>query len=229
MSASSEYYEKHYAVAQRTGLQGWGNSLIDRQVERHVVRRPGDRILEIGASSGEHLAFVSGQPAPSAYVALDLQPRITDPERAAELERSGRVEFVEGDAAAMAFDDAEFDVSVSTCVLAHVSDPEAVFQELRRVTRPGGCIVVGMPCDPGMANRLVKSLVTYRAMTAAGVDNPRLSYAREHSNGIGNLIVLAKHVFREDDAVFRYFPFGIPSWNANLAVTLRVIKSPSGG
>ena len=53
-----EYYSKNYRSIQRSGIQGLGNSLIDRLIEKKVRRQFGMRILEIGASSGEHLLYV---------------------------------------------------------------------------------------------------------------------------------------------------------------------------
>lgn len=219
-----EYYQEHYRSAQRSGIQGWGNSLIDVRIERLTKRPAGAKVLEIGASSGEHFAFVDREPKIERYVGLDIAPGITEPELAKKLTEAGLIELVSGDAEAIPFDDDYFDLSVSTCVLAHVANPERVYEELLRVTKPGGRIVIGMPCDPGVINRLVKVLVTYRALRKAGVDNPRLTYAREHVNAVGNLVVLARHVFRTHRFKVHYFPLLIPSWNANLALVMTVDK-----
>lgn len=124
----------------------------------------------------------------------------------------------------MPFADSHFDISLSTCVLAHVRDPESVFSELRRVTRIGGQVIVAMPTDPGILNRAVKRLVTYRSMRRAGVSNPRLNYAREHINSIGNLLTIANHVFRNDKVQIKNFPLPLPTWNFNLIVTIVVTK-----
>lgn len=220
-----EYYEQHYRSSQRSGLQGWGNSLIDVQIERFAARKPDARVLEVGASSGEHFAFVPKEPRIDRYVALDVFPGVTNPKLAKQLGDAGLVEFVKADASAIPFDDDSFDLVYCTCLLAHVAQPEKVLEEMRRVTKPGGRVVIGMPCDPGMVNRLIKVLVTYRAMRRAGVGDPRLSYAREHINPVGNLIALAKYVFRDDRLRFNYFPLRLPSWNVNLAITVISIKS----
>lgn len=214
------YYETQYTDAQRRGLQGWGNSLVDRQVERRGRTHPTGRTLEIGASSGEHLAFVPDATRSATYIALDMRPCVTEPELARSIAESGICDFVAGDATSMPFADETFDRTVSTCVLAHVDDPESTFRELRRVTRTGGSVVIGMPCDPGLANRAIKRLVTYRSMRRAGIENPPLDYAREHRNGISNLVQLAHEVFREDDTRLHYFPLRVPSWNLNLIVTV---------
>lgn len=218
------YYSDHYSRAQREGLQGLGNSIIDRIVERYVRRSPGAHILEIGASSGEHFKFVCPEPRIGSYTSVDLMPCATDPQLALTLRGLRLMDFVAGDATQLPFPDSTFDLVVSTCVLAHVKDPEAVFQDLRRVVRSSGQIVIGMPCDPGMLNRAIKSVVTYRQMRDSGVENPKLIYAREHINPIHNLIELAFESFRDDEVTFRYFPFKIPTWNFNLMVSLEVVK-----
>jgi len=122
----------------------------------------------------------------------------------------------------MPFASQSFDLVVSTCVLAHVATPEEALEEIRRVARPGGQVVVAMPCDPGALNRLVKTLVTYPAMRRSGINDPKLNYARGHVNPIGGLLALSSHVFRNDQVCLGYTPFKIPSWNANLVVTLNV-------
>jgi len=218
-----QFYEGCYSDVFHDGCQGWGSELVDRQVEKYAVSGDGTlRILEIGAGSGEHLKFVRFKPRWSEYVALDLTPGISNPEAAALAEALPNFRFVAGDASNLPFDDGYFDSVISTCVLAHVAEPERVFNELRRVTKKGGRIVVGMPCDPGFANQLVKKLLTYRVMKRAGVQDPKLDYARQHRNPIHNLLAFASHVFRHDNSQLRWFPFRFPSWNFNVIATLVV-------
>ena len=52
------------------------------------------------------------------------------------------VEFVEGEAERLPFDDESFDVVVSNGVIDLVPDKDAVFAELYRVLTPGGRIQV---------------------------------------------------------------------------------------
>ncbi|MCW2832605.1 MAG: putative ubiquinone/menaquinone biosynthesis methyltransferase [Nocardioides sp.] len=216
------FYGTSYTAVHRRGLQGWGNSLTDRQVEKLAIRRQGQTVMELGASSGEHLNFIATRPDWQSYVALDLLPAVTDPALAARLARSAHVRFVSGDVSRMPFATDAFDLVISTCLFAHLRDPEAALVETRRVVRPGGQIVIGLPCDPGMLNRAVKLVVTYPRLRRAGVGDPRLKYAREHVNPVGSLLALASHVFRGDRVRVRYHPFRVPSWNANLLATIDV-------
>ena len=77
-----------------------GNSLLDRLVERHRRARVANpRILEIGASSGEHLRYVDrSSQEDSFYVGLDLRPGVTDPQLLLDVTKSSLAAFVAGDA-----------------------------------------------------------------------------------------------------------------------------------
>jgi len=218
-----EYYEKHYLESQRCGIQGWGNSLIDRMIEKlGGGRKHNARILEIGASSGEHIKYVKKDPLWQSYNALDLMPGATDDELLRSLTTRKQVNFIAGDAESLPFHDDIFDHIKSTCVLAHTRDPNTVFKELRRVTANEGTITVGMPCDPGLVNRAIKSLITYRGMRKQGIKNPKLIYALGHVNPISNLLTIASDIYKYDQIKLDYFPLKVPSWNLNILVTLHV-------
>lgn len=53
--------------------------------------------------------------------------------------------FVRGDLRALPFDDASFDLVVCFEALEHVTDPDRVLDELRRVLRPNGVLAVSSP------------------------------------------------------------------------------------
>lgn len=227
MGRSGSYYERDYQSIQRCGIQGWGNSLVDKLVESKIFREENISILELGASSGEHLTFVSRLPEWKEYVCLDLLPGITNRSLYQDIlnNKDGKfpkVKFVIADAQSLPFSDSSFDVVVATCLLAHVDQPEKVMQESRRVVKDGGQIVVGLPCDPGLINRFIKWVITFPKMRRQGIENPAVLYALEHQNPIHNLIALAKHIFQQDLTKFHYFPFKFHSWNLNLVTLLNV-------
>jgi ubiquinone/menaquinone biosynthesis C-methylase UbiE len=52
------------------------------------------------------------------------------------------VTYRKGDAHAIEFPDASFDIVYARYLLEHVSKPEVVMREMRRLVRPGGCVAV---------------------------------------------------------------------------------------
>jgi phosphatidylethanolamine/phosphatidyl-N-methylethanolamine N-methyltransferase len=112
-----------------------------RQAAIHAAERIGGRILEVGVGTGISLPDY----APTTrLVGVDLsEPMLRKAERrVAEL----GLRNVEGlalmDAERLAFPDASFDVIVAQHVITTVPDPEAALNELARVLKPGGEIVL---------------------------------------------------------------------------------------
>jgi len=101
----------------------------------------GRRILEIGAGTGLVLRHYS---AASEVVAADLSIHML--RKAQEKVRRLRLAQVRGvvamDAAALGFADGAFDVVAAPFMLTLVPDPERALDEMARVVRPGGAIVI---------------------------------------------------------------------------------------
>jgi ubiquinone/menaquinone biosynthesis C-methylase UbiE len=97
------------------------------------------RILEVGCGPG-HLSVRLARDHDLDVIGLDLDPRMierarTNADRDAEARQPG---FVVGDVAALPFDDASFDLVVSTFSMHHWSDPPSGLREISRVLRPEG-------------------------------------------------------------------------------------------
>jgi demethylmenaquinone methyltransferase/2-methoxy-6-polyprenyl-1,4-benzoquinol methylase len=106
---------------------------------RAVAPRRGERILDLAAGTGtSSMAFV---PSGAHVVAADFSRGMIAEGR----RRHGNVpnlEFVQADATDLPFQDAEFDAVTMSFGLRNVNDPRRALRELRRVTKPGGRIVV---------------------------------------------------------------------------------------
>lgn len=106
---------------------------------RAVAPQRGERILDLAAGTGtSSMAFV---PSGAHVVAADFSRGMIDEGR----RRHGDVpnlEFVQADATDLPFADGEFDAVTMSFGLRNVIDPRRALRELRRVTRPGGRIVV---------------------------------------------------------------------------------------
>jgi SAM-dependent methyltransferase len=75
---------------------------------------------------------------------VDLTPAMIEKARQ-EADREGlaNVEFSLGDATALEFEDASFDGAITRFSLHHIPAPQRVVEEMARVVRPGGWVVVG--------------------------------------------------------------------------------------
>jgi SAM-dependent methyltransferase len=113
-------------------------------IEAHTPVRSDDRILDVAGGTGalgRHLVRSA-----ASCVVLDLVP-----EMLAKGAAHGRRDtlFVEGDATAMPFADAQFDLIVTRFAVHHLDDPAAAFREMARVGVPGARVVVVDMIDGG--------------------------------------------------------------------------------
>ena len=105
---------------------------------------PGERVLDLGCGAGTD-SLVAAQMVGSdgSVTGIDMTPEMLAKARlSAETMGAANVEFVQGEAEALPFPDASFDVIVSNGVIDLIPDKAAVFSELLRVLRPGGRIQI---------------------------------------------------------------------------------------
>jgi ubiquinone/menaquinone biosynthesis C-methylase UbiE len=123
-----------------------------KRVLEWLAPAPGERILDVGCGDGFYDRRIAD--AGATVDAIDARP-----ERVALAARWNphlRVRFHHMPAEALAFPDECFDKVVSICVLEHIPDDTAALQEMCRVLRPRGRLVLS--CDslshPGVSDRL---------------------------------------------------------------------------
>lgn len=96
----------------------------------------GDRVLDIAAGTGTSSAAIAR--AGARVTALDFSPGMV----AVGRQRHPEIEFVEGDAQQLPFDDASFEAVTISFGLRNVNDPHCALAEMRRVLVPGGRLVI---------------------------------------------------------------------------------------
>jgi ubiquinone/menaquinone biosynthesis C-methylase UbiE len=136
MWASGDYHE----FARRL-LWGFGQQLVEA-----CGIGPGQRVLDVAAGSG-NVAIRAAQ-AGAEVVASDLAPENFEAGRREAAAQGVRLEWVEADAEALPFADAEFDVVTSAFGAVFAPHQQVVADELVRVCRPGGTIGLTVPTLP---------------------------------------------------------------------------------
>ena len=152
-------------LAARLGYEDTAvDGLPDRAVESFAgvgnpfsLRRlqTGDRVVDVGSGAGFDSFIAAGQVGPTGQVVgVDMTPEMLKKSRqTAELLGLAHVEFREGLAESLPVEDGWADAVISNGVINLCADKRAVFDEIRRVLRPGGSlqfadIANGRPVPP---------------------------------------------------------------------------------
>ena len=117
-----------------------------------AAERIGGRILEVGVGTG--ISLPRYRPT-SRLPGIDISEAMLDKARArvAELKLANVDQLAVMDTEALAFDDDSFDVVVAQYVITAVANPERALDELLRVVRPGGEIVIATRIGAGQGLR----------------------------------------------------------------------------
>lgn len=102
--------------------------------------RPGDRLLDVACGTGA-LALRAARGG-AEVTGIDVSPDQLAKARFAAADEGLDVRFDEGDAQALPYQDAGFDVVASTFGVIFADDHERTAHELARVCRPGGRLAV---------------------------------------------------------------------------------------
>ena len=106
----------------------------------------GERALEVGVGTGKNLAYY---PQDVRITAIDLSPRMLERARKRANKSNIKVDLQEMDVQHLNFSDHSFDTIFTTFVFCSVPDPVAGLQELRRVCKPDGKLLLLEHMRPG--------------------------------------------------------------------------------
>ena len=98
-----------------------------------------DDLLDVGCGTGPMIELLVEEYPGKHFTGLDLTPRMIEVANAKELPGT---QFLVGDAESMPFDDASFDAVICANSFHHYPNPQAFFNEVARVLRPGGKLVL---------------------------------------------------------------------------------------
>jgi demethylmenaquinone methyltransferase / 2-methoxy-6-polyprenyl-1,4-benzoquinol methylase len=130
-----------YDAMNRTMTMG-----LDQRWRRATVAavvQPGDRVLDACCGTGD--LAVAALEGGATVTGLDFSERMLERAR----HKSDEIEWVQGDAEKLPFEDASFDAATVGFGVRNLADLERGLAELRRVLRPGGRVAILEITKPG--------------------------------------------------------------------------------
>jgi ubiquinone/menaquinone biosynthesis C-methylase UbiE len=145
------YYDKAAGIVPEFTVLNYGfssdstpSNVADDEPERYCLRLyehalrhtrlEGADVLEVSCGRGGGAAYLDRTHGPARYIGVDLSPENLKIARS----RFTRPQFLLGNAEALAFVDASFDVVINIEASHLYDDRKAFFAEVFRVLRPGG-------------------------------------------------------------------------------------------
>jgi ubiquinone/menaquinone biosynthesis C-methylase UbiE len=130
-----------------------------------------ETVADIGCGNGIYLAGLASRGHAGRVLGVDLSPGMLAAANAA----APGAGLAVGDAAALPLPDGVADVTLAPHMLYHVPDPRAAVAELRRVTRPGGQLLVVLNGSGHLAE--LRELIV---ATAAAAGQPTAAVVAEY-------------------------------------------------
>ena len=186
--------------------------------------RPGQRVLDVAAGSGN--AAIPAALARARVTASDLTPELFEAGRAQAAARGAELEWVQGDAEALPFEDAGFDAVLSCVGVMFAPHHQRSADELVRVCRPGGTIGLLSWTPGGFVGQLFATMKPYAPPPPPGAQPPPLWGSEDHVRALlGDRVdsVVARH------ATVRVDRFATPAdwrdyFKANYGPTVAVFR-----
>ncbi len=133
---------------------------------------PGMRVLDVAAGTGN--ASLPAAERGASVVASDLTPELLEAGRRRAEAQGLDLEWVEADAENLPFEDASFDVVMSTLGVMFAPQDQASAGELVRVCRPGGTIGLLSWTPEGMIGGLCRTMGPFAPPPPPGAQPPPL-------------------------------------------------------
>ena len=105
---------------------------------KHARIRPGQTVLDVGCGTG--VAALTAARAGAKVRGLDLSPALIEHAKKNAALANVEIEFREGDAEALPYEDASFEVVISQFGHMFAPRPDVTIAEMLRVLKPGGTI-----------------------------------------------------------------------------------------
>ncbi len=146
-----------------------------------------DVVLDVACGTGN--ATIPAARTGAAVTGLDLTPELLEAGRRLAADAGVEIEWVEGDAEQLPFDDQSFDVVISVFGCMFAPDHRKAAEEIARVLKPGGRIAVCAWTPEGTIGRFFMTTASHMPPPPEGFEPPVLwgneDHVREIFEGTG--------------------------------------------
>ena len=151
---------------------------VGETVVARAAIEPGMRVLDVACGTGN--AAIPAAQAGANVIGLDLVPKLLEAGRAKADARGVAIEWIEGDAEQLPFDESTFDRVLST--FGHMFAPrhQLVADGMARVTRDGGAIVTATWTPEGITGDMFRASAAYTPPPPDYASPPLLWGTEEH-------------------------------------------------
>lgn len=181
-----------YVAVTKAQQQTWASgdfsvlAIAIMPVAEHLVERvdpsPKHRVLDVACGTGNTALVASRRFCD--VVGIDFVPALLERARQRSAAEGTPVEFKHGDAQALPFDDATFDVVLSTFGVMFAPNQQLAASELVRVCRPGGTIGLASWTPEGNAGSFFQAVAKY----ASPAPGPNMSSSWGSENDVRELL-----------------------------------------
>ncbi|MGH2905840.1 MAG: class I SAM-dependent methyltransferase [Solirubrobacterales bacterium] len=155
----------------------------------------GDRLLDIAAGTG-NLAIPAAQRGVEV-VGLDITPELLEVARTRAADASVDIEFIEGDAEDLPFEDDAFKLVASVFGIIFAPRHKVAADEMVRVCEPGGHFAMTAWTPEGMNGKLFQVMGAHMPPPPPGVEPPITwgseDHIREMFDGSGAELTFSRH------------------------------------
>ncbi|MGO1369819.1 class I SAM-dependent methyltransferase [Senegalia sp. (in: firmicutes)] len=114
------------------------NMAMGKWREKLIERIEGEKILEVGVGTGKNLIYY---PDTLDIIGIDFSKNMLEKARE-KIKNKENIKLIEMDAQNMEFPDNTFDTVLTSCVFCSVPDPIKGLEEIRRVCKDNGKIIM---------------------------------------------------------------------------------------
>jgi ubiquinone/menaquinone biosynthesis C-methylase UbiE len=158
-------------------IWGVGSDLVGR-----VAVAAGETVLDVACGTGN--ATIPAAQAGARTTGLDITPELFEGARRRAADAGVEIDWIEGDAENLPFDDGSFDVVLSAFGCMFAPDQRKAAAEIARVLRPGGRIGIAAWTPNGGIGRFFATVSAFAPPPPPDFQPPPLWGTRDHVSGL---------------------------------------------